>query len=421
MTLSDRDHVSTYCILDATLPMRRYVATVQLKRVTDGERTFWHWQSTFEVPRGREREFADLVGQGRVRRRLRGLRAYLRAARSAGRAAVARRLREASLHAVVVARFGGPGSARRRPRSRRPRRARARCASARRAIGVNYIDVYVRTRPVPHDRAARAAGHGSGGRRGRRRRRRGASAAGRSRRVCVPAARRLCRRAHARRGSGRGPARRHRRRDGRCADAEGHDRRVPAASHASRARGRNGARACRRRRRGAAAVPVGEGARRARDRHGVERGQGAARARARLRATSSSRATAGSPTRSASDRRPRRGRHLRRARREARGREPRRARAVRPLDRYGQAGGPLDPLDPAALCAKSATLSRPVLFHYTAQRAALRGDRRATRSKRCAAARCAPTIRHRYPLAAAADAHRDLEARRTVGALVLLA
>jgi hypothetical protein len=40
--LSDRDHVSTYCILDATVPRQWYVATVQLKRVTDGDRTFWH-------------------------------------------------------------------------------------------------------------------------------------------------------------------------------------------------------------------------------------------------------------------------------------------------------------------------------------------------------------------------------------------
>lgn len=47
LALSDRDHVSTYCILDATLPMRNYVATVQLKRVTDGDRTFWHWESRF--------------------------------------------------------------------------------------------------------------------------------------------------------------------------------------------------------------------------------------------------------------------------------------------------------------------------------------------------------------------------------------
>src|SRR5438093_9991776 len=31
LALSDRDYVSTYCIFDATLPMRNYVATVQLK------------------------------------------------------------------------------------------------------------------------------------------------------------------------------------------------------------------------------------------------------------------------------------------------------------------------------------------------------------------------------------------------------
>jgi NADPH2:quinone reductase len=31
-----------------------------------------------------------------------------------------------------------------------------------------------------------------------------------------------------------------------------------------------------------------------------------------------------------------------------------------------------------------------------------------------------PEIRHRYPLGAAADAHRDLEARRTAGSIILL-
>jgi NADPH:quinone reductase-like Zn-dependent oxidoreductase len=78
LALSDRDYISTYCILDATLPMRRYVATLRLKPVTDGNRTFWHWQSTFDVPRGREREFDALVGDGVYVGGFEGLRAWLR-------------------------------------------------------------------------------------------------------------------------------------------------------------------------------------------------------------------------------------------------------------------------------------------------------------------------------------------------------
>jgi len=78
LALSDEEYVSTYCILDATLPMRRYVATLRLKRVTDGNRTFWHWQSTFDVPQGREREFEALVGDGVYVGGFEGMRAWLR-------------------------------------------------------------------------------------------------------------------------------------------------------------------------------------------------------------------------------------------------------------------------------------------------------------------------------------------------------
>ena len=78
LALSDRDHLSTYCILEATLPMRRYVATVRLSPVTDGDRTFWHWQSTFDVPRGRELEFERMVGDGVYVGGFEGIRAYLR-------------------------------------------------------------------------------------------------------------------------------------------------------------------------------------------------------------------------------------------------------------------------------------------------------------------------------------------------------
>src|SRR6059036_764279 len=103
LALSDNDYISTYCILDATLPMQRYVATVQLKRVTDGDRTFWHWESTFDVPRGREREFEQLVGGQVYEAGFTGLAAYLR---RDGRPF-------SDLHAVdsqgvVATSFGGP-------------------------------------------------------------------------------------------------------------------------------------------------------------------------------------------------------------------------------------------------------------------------------------------------------------------------
>jgi hypothetical protein len=78
LALSDSDYISTYCILDATLPMRDYVATLYLKSITDGQRTFWHWESTFGVPRGREREFGELVGKGVYEGGFAGLRSYLK-------------------------------------------------------------------------------------------------------------------------------------------------------------------------------------------------------------------------------------------------------------------------------------------------------------------------------------------------------
>jgi NADPH:quinone reductase-like Zn-dependent oxidoreductase len=85
----------------------------------------------------------------------------------------------------------------------------------------------------------------------------------------------------------------------------------------------------------------------------------------------------------------------------------------------GQASGELSPLSPHDLIAKSATFSRPVLFHYTA------GPRRlAEMAQRLwsmiESGRVRPTIGARYPLAAAGDAHRALEARATRGSQVLL-
>jgi NADPH:quinone reductase-like Zn-dependent oxidoreductase len=139
LALSDRDHVSTYCILDATLPMRNYVATVELRRVTDGDRTFWHWESTFDVPRGREREFAELVGGQVYEAGFAGLAAYLR--RDGG---PVRRLQAVESRAVVATAFGGPEVLQARRVDVPPARS-GEVTLRQTAIGVNYIDVYVRS------------------------------------------------------------------------------------------------------------------------------------------------------------------------------------------------------------------------------------------------------------------------------------
>jgi NADPH:quinone reductase-like Zn-dependent oxidoreductase len=84
---------------------------------------------------------------------------------------------------------------------------------------------------------------------------------------------------------------------------------------------------------------------------------------------------------------------------------------------YGQASGAHDSFPD--LTAKSGTLSRPVLFHYTAERAML-NEIAGNVFRALQDGTIRAEIRHRYPLSAAADAHRDLEARRTAGAVVLL-
>src|SRR4249920_2059017 len=77
LTLDDREHKSTYCIVEATVPLQRYVATLTLKPVTDGDRTFWHWESTFATPPGQERELREMVATDVYEAGFENLRRYL--------------------------------------------------------------------------------------------------------------------------------------------------------------------------------------------------------------------------------------------------------------------------------------------------------------------------------------------------------
>lgn len=87
---------------------------------------------------------------------------------------------------------------------------------------------------------------------------------------------------------------------------------------------------------------------------------------------------------------------------------------------YGNASGPVPPFDPGLLAAKgSLFLTRPTLMTYTAKREDLLAC--ATELFDMVTSDAVKIeIRQTYPLAEAAQAHRDLEARRTTGSTVLL-
>jgi NADPH:quinone reductase len=86
---------------------------------------------------------------------------------------------------------------------------------------------------------------------------------------------------------------------------------------------------------------------------------------------------------------------------------------------FGASSGPVPPVDPQRLnAAGSVYLTRPSLVHFTRT-----GEEFAWRSGELfdaiAAGSLSVTVSESYPLADAAQAHRDLEGRQTVGSIVL--
>ena len=87
---------------------------------------------------------------------------------------------------------------------------------------------------------------------------------------------------------------------------------------------------------------------------------------------------------------------------------------------YGNGSGPPPAISPLELARRgSLFLTRPSLFAYIARRDDLEAAARET-FRIVSSGKVRITIGQRYALADAAAAHRDLEARRTVGATVLL-
>jgi NADPH:quinone reductase-like Zn-dependent oxidoreductase len=145
--LSDSEYKSIYCIVEATVPLKRYVATVTLKPVTDGDRTFWHWESTFEAPPGRERELHDMVAQGVYEAGFANLRKHL----AAGPHADGSRMVDTRVHPtreVRLARYGGPEELE-AVEAQVPPPGPGEVRITQRAVGVNFFDVYLRRGWIP--------------------------------------------------------------------------------------------------------------------------------------------------------------------------------------------------------------------------------------------------------------------------------
>jgi NADPH2:quinone reductase len=87
---------------------------------------------------------------------------------------------------------------------------------------------------------------------------------------------------------------------------------------------------------------------------------------------------------------------------------------------FGNASGPVPPFSATLLSQKgSLYLTRPTLVHYTASREDLMKSAKALFAM-VQSGKVKIEIHQTYPLKEAAQAHRDLAARKTTGSTVLL-
>jgi NADPH:quinone reductase len=145
LSLSDNEHRSTYCIVESTVPLQRYVASVTLKPVTDGNRTFWHWESSFTTPPGRERELHDLVAQGVYETGFSNLRRHLQQGADLRPRAQPPMPTALSVptRRMVVAQYGETAVLQAED-AEAGAPAQGEVRIQQRAIGVNFLDVYLR-------------------------------------------------------------------------------------------------------------------------------------------------------------------------------------------------------------------------------------------------------------------------------------
>ena len=146
LTLSDKDRCFRYTIVESDIPLTNYVAEVNLKPVTDGDRTFWSWRSHFETPEGRERELTDLVAEGVYEAGFEAIRSRVETGAGRRSSTPVGPVSGPSIEglAMVIDRCGGPEEM--HPSTvTAPPPGHGQVRLRQTAIGVNFIDVYCRT------------------------------------------------------------------------------------------------------------------------------------------------------------------------------------------------------------------------------------------------------------------------------------
>jgi hypothetical protein len=65
LEMSDLGHHYTYSILDSPLPVANYRATLRLRRISDGNRTFGEWSASFDAdPPEKQADAESLLSNG---------------------------------------------------------------------------------------------------------------------------------------------------------------------------------------------------------------------------------------------------------------------------------------------------------------------------------------------------------------------
>jgi NADPH2:quinone reductase len=151
LALSDAETSFAYCILEAPVPLRNYVAEVRLRPVTSDRTCLWQWRAQFDASGATREQLSHFIAEDIIEAGFRSVRAILARGDRPPLAIAPRPTAPPApsssgaieAAAIVIARYGGPEVLEPRVvRVAAPGPGELRIRQT--AIGVNFIDVYCR-------------------------------------------------------------------------------------------------------------------------------------------------------------------------------------------------------------------------------------------------------------------------------------